>query len=100
MTSIYSFFASLLALRQEFRSLPKLEDFPFDKTLLACRNRGSFPDLILRLEQEGDKYFGGELIELKDSRSYCVPLELYKQLAIFTFRHPLNGPFLAFQVAI
>ncbi|MFN3308136.1 MAG: hypothetical protein ACK44E_02925 [Anaerolineales bacterium] len=72
MGSIYAFFASLLPLREVFRSTNKLEDFPFDDALLACRNRGSFPDLILRLEPESEDYLGGELIELKDSQNYSV----------------------------
>lgn len=72
MSSIYTFFASLLPLREVFRSINQLEDFPFDEALLACRNRGSFPDLILRIEPESEDYLGGELIELKDSRNYSV----------------------------
>lgn len=72
MSSIYSFFASLLPLRGTFRTLNKLEDFPFDESLLACRNQGSFPDLILRTDPHSEDYIGGELIELKDSRSYSV----------------------------
>lgn len=72
MYSIYHFFKSLSRQRGLLKQTGKLEDFPFDTTLLSCRNAGQFPDMAIRVNK-GDKLFtGGELIELKDSQSYGV----------------------------
>jgi hypothetical protein len=49
-----------------------LENFPFDETMLSCKNAGKFPDLAIRLSSENSLFTGGELIELKDSESYTV----------------------------
>lgn len=40
--------------------------------MLSCRNRGIFPDLAIRLNEDRSVFTGGELIELKDSNSYTV----------------------------
>ena len=50
----------------------KLEDFPFDENLFSYRNRGTFPDMAVRLNKNKDIFTGGELIYLKDSKSYTV----------------------------
>ena len=70
--SIYHFFKSLVEKRQVFSNIEKLEDFPFDDSMLACKNAGQFPDLAIRLNTDNSLFSGGELIELKDSRSYAV----------------------------
>lgn len=49
-----------------------MDQFPFDKKLLSCRNDGVFPDLAIRLNKDRKMFTGGELIELKDSDSYTV----------------------------
>ena len=49
-----------------------LEKFPFEKEMLSCRNKGKFPDLAIKLNKSDQRFHGGELIELKDSRSYMV----------------------------
>ncbi len=71
MYSIYHFFAHLYRNRYLLESVPKLDEFPFDLELLSCSNVGKFPDLAIRINSAGDPP-GGELIELKDSRSYTV----------------------------
>lgn len=70
--SIYHFFYSLVQQKHFFKKLKKLDQFPFDKKLLACRNKGVFPDLAIRLNKDKRIFTGGELIELKDSDSYTV----------------------------
>lgn len=72
MYSIYHFFKSLVKKRRYFSKAKKLDDFPFDKQLLSCRNEGIFPDMAIRLNKDKSIFTGGELIELKDSDSYTV----------------------------
>ncbi len=72
MNSIYHFFKSLSEEKHRFREIKKLEDFPFDESLLSCNNAGQFPDLAIRLNKGNELFTGGELIELKDSDSYGV----------------------------
>ncbi|MDR2642830.1 MAG: hypothetical protein LBC74_08545 [Planctomycetaceae bacterium] len=49
-----------------------LNEFPFDEKMISCQNRGVFPDLAIRLNVDKNIFSGGELIELKDSKSYNV----------------------------
>ena len=72
MHSIYHFFNSLVQQRNLLRKVKKLDQFPFDKKLLSCKNEGVFPDLAIRLNKDRKIFTGGELIELKDSDSYTV----------------------------
>lgn len=58
--------------KKYFQSVEKLENFPFDDAMLACKNTGQFPDLAIRLSTEDPLFTGGELIELKDSKTYSV----------------------------
>ena len=66
--SIYHFFADLCQKKEEFLTDKKLESFPFDKRMLSCVNRGKFPDLAIKLNDNPSQFTGGELIELKDSK--------------------------------
>ena len=70
--SIYHFFADLCEKKQEFLSEKKLESFPFDAQMLSCINKGKFPDLAVKLNNSNEQFTGGELIELKDSKTYSV----------------------------
>lgn len=73
MYSVYHFFKSLIGQKAQFMTVKKLQDFPYDENLLSYRNKGKFPDMAIKIST-GDKAFtGGELIELKDSKSYAVP---------------------------
>ncbi|NPV87158.1 MAG: hypothetical protein HPY45_14265 [Anaerolineae bacterium] len=72
MSSIYHFFFSLVKTKSEFVRVDHLDNFPFDERLLSCRNKGVFPDLAIRISKQGETYSGGELIELKDSKTYSV----------------------------
>ena len=72
MYSIYHFFAHLYRNRNRLEFVPSLEDFPFDVELLSYRGKGKFPDLAIRVNPSGDPP-GGELIEVKDSKSYTIP---------------------------
>ena len=66
--SIYHFFADLCQKKHEFLSEKKLESFPFDDQMLSCVGDGKFPDLAIKLNNDGAHFTGGELIELKDSK--------------------------------
>ena len=47
--SIYHFFKECLKNKKDFLKINKLENFPFNTNLLACQNKGVFPDLAIRL---------------------------------------------------
>ena len=70
--SIYHFFVDLCQRKQVFLSENKLENFPFDEQMLSCVNKGKFPDLAVKLNNSNEQFTGGELIELKDSKTYSV----------------------------
>lgn len=70
--SIYHFFADLCQKKEEFLLENELENFPFDKQMLSCVNKGKFPDLAIKLNDGDEQFAGGELIELKDSKTYSV----------------------------
>ncbi|GHU25645.1 hypothetical protein FACS1894172_05830 [Spirochaetia bacterium] len=72
MYSIYHFFKYLVSNKEAFNSINNLEDFPFDTNMLSCKNVGQFPDLAIRLNIGNELFTGGELIELKDSKTYTV----------------------------
>ncbi|MDR0868859.1 MAG: hypothetical protein LBP75_10385 [Planctomycetota bacterium] len=72
MYSIYHFFRHLATNKNALRDAKKLEYFPFAAAMLACRNVGQFPDLAIKMNHPSGLFTGGELIELKDSRSYSV----------------------------
>ncbi len=40
--------------------------------MLSCENRGVFPDIAIKLNKNRAQFTGGELIELKDSKTYVV----------------------------
>ena len=61
----------------------KLEDFPFPESIIAAKSDSRFPDFVLRINQNSS-LTGGELIELKDAKSY----------------YPMNGPFFMAQASI
>ena len=66
--SIYHFFADLCRKKEEFLSENELESFSFDEQMLSCTNKGIFPDLAIKLNDDDEQFTGGELIELKDSK--------------------------------
>ena len=70
--SIYHFFADLYLKKRELTVQNQLEAFPFNKEMLSCVNDGLFPDLAIKLNHNDSIFSGGELIELKDSKSYSV----------------------------
>ncbi|MCY3553566.1 MAG: hypothetical protein OXH39_24190 [Candidatus Poribacteria bacterium] len=70
--SIYHFFADLCRKKEEFLSENELESFSFDEQMLSCTNKGIFPDLAIKLNDDDKQFTGGELIELKDSKTYSV----------------------------
>jgi len=71
-SSIYHFFKTLVESKDALRSISKLDDFAFDENLLSCKRVGQFPDLAIRICKDNELFTGGELVELKDSRSYTV----------------------------
>jgi hypothetical protein len=56
-----------------FTSIDRLADFPFDEAMLSCRIDARFPDMAIRLSHANRLFSGGELIELKDSKSDKIP---------------------------
>ena len=70
--SIYHFFADLCQKSDELTWASPLDSFPFDERMLSCVNKGKFPDLAIKLNHDDRLFSGGELIELKDSKSYSV----------------------------
>lgn len=70
--SIYHFFKTLIEKKDLLNSIPKLDDFPFDEKLLSCKRVGQFPDLAIKICRDDELFTGGELVELKDSKSYTV----------------------------
>ncbi|MDQ3010235.1 MAG: hypothetical protein M3X11_05995 [Acidobacteriota bacterium] len=71
-TSIYHLFKSLCKNIRPLREIEILDDFPFDLKLLSCKRVGQFPDLAIRICKSNELFTGGELVELKDSRSYSI----------------------------
>ena len=63
MNSIYHFFKSLVKQKEKFFEIGKLEHFPFDESLLACKNVGVFPDMAIKLNKDNQIFSCGELIE-------------------------------------
>ncbi len=72
MYSIYHFFRHLVINKRFFENIINIADFPYDTTMLSCQNAGQFPDLAIKINTDNTLFTGGELIELKDSKSYTV----------------------------
>lgn len=72
MYSIYHFWEHLVRNKADFLITVKLDEFKFDRGMLSCSNDGVFPDLAIKLNKDRALFTGGELIELKDSKSYMV----------------------------
>ena len=70
--SIYHFWDHLVRNKILFLGNIKLDEFKFDISMLSCNNVGVFPDLAIKLNSERSLFTGGELIELKDSKSYVI----------------------------
>lgn len=71
-SSIYHFFKDLAERKNSLKKIDRLDDFLFDEELLSCKRVGQFPDLAVRICKNDELFTGGELIELKDSKSYTV----------------------------
>src|SRR6266540_3238791 len=72
MYSIYHFWKHLVHNKPLFFETANLSEFNFDRRMLSCVNKGVFPDLAIKLNKIRFIFTGGELIELKDSKSYNV----------------------------
>lgn len=72
MNSIFHFWNHLVQNKDSFSRVPNLDKFKFDKKMLSCQNRGVFPDLAIKLNKDRSRFTGGELIEMKDSKTYSV----------------------------
>ena len=71
-SSIYHFFKTLIEEKDLLKSITKLDNFLFDENLLSCKRVGQFPDLAIKICKDDELFAGGELVELKDSKSYTV----------------------------
>lgn len=67
MHSIYHFFYHLVRNRAELKE--GFASFTFPHQMIACQSKGVFPDIVLRLNSDRTLFTGGELIELKESKS-------------------------------
>jgi hypothetical protein len=72
MYSVYHFFRHLVQNKHFFQTIDNIAEFPFDTNILSCQNVGQFPDLAIKINTSDKLFTGGELIELKDSKSYTV----------------------------
>ncbi|HMS42679.1 MAG TPA: hypothetical protein PKE69_20785 [Pyrinomonadaceae bacterium] len=72
ISSIYHFFKDLCLKKDALKAIGKLDEFPFDENLFSCKRVGQFPDLAIKICKTDELFIGGELIELKDSKSYTV----------------------------
>ena len=72
MNSIFHFWSHLVQNKESFARVSKLDKFKFDKNMLSCQNQGVFPDLAVKLNKDQSMFTGGELIEMKDSKTYSV----------------------------
>ncbi len=72
MYSIYHFFKNISDKKWHLKLTESFKYFPFDTSLFSCVNRTLFPGMIIRLNKDNTIFTGGELIELKDSRSYTI----------------------------
>jgi len=73
MHSIYHFFKNINDKRRYLKLAESFKYFPFDASLFSFVNTTAFPNMIIRLNRSNSVFTGGELIELKDSRSYTIP---------------------------
>lgn len=71
-SSIYHFFKDLVDNKNALKSVGRLDDYAFDINILSCQRVGQFPDLAIRICKDNELFEGGELVELKDSKSYTV----------------------------
>jgi hypothetical protein len=72
MYSIFHFWEHIVLNKASFSGVVNLDQFKFNADMLSCENIGVFPDLAIRLNKDQSLFTGGELIELKDSKSYVV----------------------------
>jgi hypothetical protein len=72
MHSIFHFWKYIVQNKVELSKVSNLDQFEYDAGMLSCENKGVFPDLAIRLNKDKALFTGGELIELKDSKSYVV----------------------------
>ena len=72
MYSIFHFWKHIVQNKGALSRVDNLSAFKFDPNMLSCQNKGVFPDLAIRLNKDRSLFTGGELIELKDSKSYVV----------------------------
>ncbi|MFT3891828.1 MAG: hypothetical protein QM730_09370 [Anaerolineales bacterium] len=72
MHSIFHFWKYIVRNKIPLSEVINLDQFKYDAGMLSCNNKGVFPDLAIRLNKDQSLFTGGELIELKDSKSYVV----------------------------
>ncbi|HLM00785.1 MAG TPA: hypothetical protein VK400_06995 [Pyrinomonadaceae bacterium] len=71
-SSIYHFFKHLVENKNLLEASDKLENFPFDTNLLSFRRKGKFPDLGIKICKDDKLFEGGELVEVKDSKTFTI----------------------------
>jgi hypothetical protein len=71
MYSIFHFWQHLNREKTKFKKVAKLDKFPFPGKMLSCINKGIFPDLAIKINNQAN-FTGGELVELKDSKVYNI----------------------------
>lgn len=71
-SSIYHFFARLVLRRGYFRVAEKLDGFEYPSDMTHIGSSGGFPDFVLKTNGYDSEFTGGEMIELKDAKSYSI----------------------------
>jgi hypothetical protein len=72
MNSIFHFWKHLSENKIHFPRIKNIADFPFDEDMLSCKNTGIFPGIAIKLNKENATFTGGELIDIKDSKTYVI----------------------------
>ncbi len=73
MYSIYHLFKDINDKRLHLKLTESFKFFPFNISLFSFVNTTTFPNMIIKLNRNNSVFTGGELIEIKDSRSYTIP---------------------------
>ncbi|MCY4217136.1 MAG: hypothetical protein OXC92_09160 [Flavobacteriaceae bacterium] len=71
ISSIYHFFAHLMCKRGYLIQDNNLEDFPYPEEIIAAKSKSGFPDMVLKINEDSE-LSGGELIEMKSSKSFQI----------------------------
>lgn len=70
--SIYHFFCHLCLIKGDFVPDRPLHELPFCEDFFSFKGKALFPDFAIKLNKCNKSFTGGELVELKESKSYSI----------------------------